>query len=94
MDEEVIPDSVIIRDYVCRLCHSHLTMRWTEEDGSFIICVGCGARGNFIKRSTVEIRQKLERVGRFAMRHHPLWRKLVPHATIDAKQSAQELFDT
>ena len=93
MTAELIPDSAIIRDYVCRLCHSYLTIKWSEEEGSFVTCFNCGARDNFIRRSTIEMRQAVERAGRSIMRYHPVWRKLIPQVSIGAERSAHELFD-
>ena len=78
MPRQEIADSTLCRDYVCGKCFSNLVMRWSEGEGSYVECIACGRRVDFVKKLTIEYYDKVRSVGAYELRHNPAFAKFLP----------------
>ena len=92
-----IADSTLCRDYLCGKCLSILVMRWSEEEGSYVECITCGRRVDFVKKATIEHYDKVRSVGAYELKHNPVFaRHLSAHMRPDVPDTEtclEELFE-
>jgi len=97
MPRQEIADSTLCRDYLCGKCLSNLTMRWSEAEGSYVECIACGRRADFVKKATVEHYDKVRSVGAYELKHNPVFTRFLPEDmrpdVPDAKICLDELFE-
>jgi len=96
MPRQEIADSTLCRDYLCGKCLSILTVRWSDDGGSYVACITCGRRVDFVKKATVEHYDKVRSVGAYELKHNPKFTQFLPENmrpdVPDAKTCLEELF--
>jgi hypothetical protein len=75
----MLPPSVIAKDYICRLCGSHLALRPNPKTGrTCVYCVADDEHFGWIKRSSAELQEFVEWMRLLALLRDPVLSQSVP----------------
>lgn len=89
--------SVLIKEYVCAQCRSHLKGYWEEGKGTFVACAQDPTHNGFNTKTTVEIERLRSKLEAFRITHDSELRELFPwlpepeHVTVE--QALAELYE-
>lgn len=95
--EAGITITTLATQYVCAQCHGHLTTRWEEGEGHYVVCVADQSHFGFVTKATVEIEKERSKIEAIRITHDPALREVLPWLPepeqVTTEQAMKDLYD-